>query len=205
MDEPDIGDREFTGYPFGFTHHEWLHELRYLTVADLEDTLEVKRWHVIDEGTTNDEFRYFMAGQIQALIEELNRRKNLLKQHGNEPLAPRWKGGTMRNSRDRINRIKERWPVELFAQQSLGCTLIPIGKVKFKTHCPFPNHNDSTPSFHINVEKQLGYCYGCHRGGDVIEIARWFLNTSSFPETLAALEKEGEIYDRRHEYHLDCR
>lgn len=32
--------------------------------------------------------------------------------------------------------------------------------------CPF--HGEKTPSFSVNVEKQLFYCFGCHQGGDVI-------------------------------------
>lgn len=196
LEEPNIGDRAFTGYPFGFTHTEWVKELRYLTVAELEDTLEIKRWQVIDPDAESDAYRYFLAGQIHTIIQELERRTKLLKAHGNDPLAPKWRGGTMAKQRDRINRIKDRWPIDLFAKQSLGLRLIPIGKNTYKANCPFPNHQDSTPSFHINTEKQLGYCFGCHRGGDVIEVARWYLNTN-FSEALTVLEKEGEIFDSR--------
>ncbi len=31
-----------------------------------------------------------------------------------------------------------------------------------------PLHNERTPSFHINTAKQMYYCFGCHKGGDVI-------------------------------------
>lgn len=198
MDEPDIGRKKWTSYPLGLTKFEFEQELRYLTVAELEDMLEVKRWQVLDASAEEDYLRYFFPNQIHALVIELERRKKLLADHKNDPFAPKWKRGAMVNNRDRINRIKERWPVERFVQQSLGCKLISSGKGKFKTNCPFPNHTDSTPSFQINTEKQFGYCFGCQRGGDVIEIARWFLNTTSFAETLTALEKEGAIYDSRH-------
>lgn len=196
MPEPNIGDREYTGFPFGFTHIEWEEELRYLTVAELEDSLEIKRWLVIDPEETSDGSRYFFAAQIHALTQELERRKTLLKQHGTDPLAPPWKGGTMANNRERIDRIKERWPIDLFLQQSLGCKLIRRSNGSFITNCPFPNHDDTTPSFTVNTARGVGYCFGCHRGGDVIEVARWVLNTKSFPETLAALENEGAFHDR---------
>ena len=32
--------------------------------------------------------------------------------------------------------------------------------------CPF--HHEKTPSFQINPNKQLYYCYGCHEGGNAI-------------------------------------
>ncbi|MCP4546016.1 MAG: DNA primase [bacterium] len=31
--------------------------------------------------------------------------------------------------------------------------------------CPF--HNEKTPSFNVNQERQNYYCFGCHKGGDV--------------------------------------
>lgn len=36
--------------------------------------------------------------------------------------------------------------------------------------CPF--HNEKTPSFHIYVENQSFYCFGCGAGGDVITFVR---------------------------------
>ena len=32
--------------------------------------------------------------------------------------------------------------------------------------CPF--HNEKTPSFSVDSESQLYYCFGCHKGGTVI-------------------------------------
>ena len=32
--------------------------------------------------------------------------------------------------------------------------------------CPF--HNEKTPSFSVSRQKQMYYCFGCHRGGNVI-------------------------------------
>jgi hypothetical protein len=33
--------------------------------------------------------------------------------------------------------------------------------------CPLPGHEDADPSFTVSPEKQVWYCHGCHRGGDV--------------------------------------
>jgi DNA primase len=41
------------------------------------------------------------------------------------------------------------------------------------TNCPLPDHEDRSPSFAVNPEKNVWFCYGCLRGGDVVELARF--------------------------------
>ncbi|MBQ9539427.1 MAG: DNA primase [Treponema sp.] len=36
--------------------------------------------------------------------------------------------------------------------------------------CPF--HNEKTPSFTVNEDKKLYYCFGCHKGGNVIKFVQ---------------------------------
>lgn len=50
--------------------------------------------------------------------------------------------------------------------------------------CPF--HNEKTPSFTVSEEKQIFYCFGCQKGGDVIAFFREIHNLS-FIEAVAEL------------------
>ena len=42
--------------------------------------------------------------------------------------------------------------------------------------CPF--HNEKTPSFSVTPSKQMFYCFGCHKGGNVITFVQEYENLS---------------------------
>jgi len=55
---------------------------------------------------------------------------------------------------------------------------------QYKGLCPF--HAEKTPSFHVDPERGLFFCFGCHAGGDAFDFVMRTAN-QSFPEALAAL------------------
>jgi DNA primase len=40
-------------------------------------------------------------------------------------------------------------------------------------NCVLDDHEDKVPSFCVNPEKNVWFCHGCLRGGDVVELARY--------------------------------
>ena len=48
----------------------------------------------------------------------------------------------------------------------------PVGQT-WVARCPLPDHEDRSPSFTVYTENNSWFCYGCLRGGDVIELARY--------------------------------
>lgn len=65
----------------------------------------------------------------------------------------------------------------------------------WKGLCPF--HKERTPSFMVSPDKQIAYCFGCHKGGDVFAFVMEVERTD-FPGALKMLaEKTGiELPDR---------
>lgn len=52
-----------------------------------------------------------------------------------------------------------------------------------------PLHQETRPSFYVNAAKNLFYCHGCGRGGDLIRFVQLFLDLP-FRQTVAHLEHE---------------
>lgn len=68
-------------------------------------------------------------------------------------------------------------------------TLVPFGR-NYKACCPF--HHEKTPSFNINTEKQMFYCFGCKKGGDIFSFIQEIEHVD-FKEALKLLADKAGI------------
>ncbi|MBT6068821.1 DNA primase [Candidatus Peregrinibacteria bacterium] len=59
----------------------------------------------------------------------------------------------------------------------------------FKGLCPF--HNEKTPSFMVSPEKQIAYCFGCHKGGDIFKFTELTENMDMHEAVELLAEKAG--------------
>ncbi len=57
----------------------------------------------------------------------------------------------------------------------------------FKANCPF--HKEKTPSFHVNIDKQIFHCFGCGTGGNVFTFLMQH-DRLSFPEAVRQLAEQ---------------
>ena len=62
--------------------------------------------------------------------------------------------------------------------------------------CPF--HNEKTPSFHVNPERQIWKCFGCGEGGDVFKFVQKMDNLT-FPQAVEQLAKNVGVTIERSE------
>ncbi len=90
--------------------------------------------------------------------------------------------------KSKIEEIKNR--VDIVDLVSEYLTLKKAGR-NFTGLCPF--HQEKTPSFSVNRDKQIFYCFGCGEGGNVITFLMKIAD-KTFPEAIEYLaEKTGVI------------
>jgi DNA primase len=58
--------------------------------------------------------------------------------------------------------------------------------------CPFPDHNEKSPSFSVSEGKQLYHCFGCKKAGNVITFLKSY-NGFSFVEAIEYLANRAHI------------
>jgi DNA primase len=74
---------------------------------------------------------------------------------------------------DELEYLKQRIPLLDYLQQRNWTARRVGAHPEFVGLCPL--HPDTRPSFYVNASKNLFYCHGCGRGGDLIA-TRWLRN-----------------------------
>lgn len=118
--------------------------VRVLAWEYMEDLLRKEKPSVYSRATSPDEL-------AAAVLAE------------DRPLADEGKG------RIDFEKIKRENPPEDFIGQYTD--LRPKGE-KFVGKCALPDHQDDTASLWIYPETRSWYCFGCNRGGDIIDFAK---------------------------------
>lgn len=90
-----------------------------------------------------------------------------------------------------MNSAKELIREKMCIQDVIGSyiTLVPAGK-NYKACCPF--HIEKTPSFQVSTERQMFYCFGCKKGGDIFSFIQE-IERVDFKEALKILAEKAGI------------
>ena len=72
--------------------------------------------------------------------------------------------------------------------------LVEAGGGRLKALCPF--HNEKTPSFSVNLDKQFYYCFGCQAGGNIFTFVQEYERVG-FPEAAEMLARKAGVVLQR--------
>src|SRR2546426_276720 len=86
-----------------------------------------------------------------------------------------------------LKRLKQRIPLLEYLQRHNWKPCRAGSRQELVGLCPL--HQETRPSFYVNAAKNLFYCHGCGRGGDLIRFVQLFLDLP-FRETVTHLEQE---------------
>jgi hypothetical protein len=87
--------------------------------------------------------------------------------------------------------VRDAVPIELIALRYTE--LQPLGgKAWFDGRCPLPDHDDREPSFYIYPPGRW-WCYGCNRGGDVIDLEFHWGGYNELWVAMIALKEEFDV------------
>lgn len=85
-----------------------------------------------------------------------------------------------------VETLKRRLPLLDYLRQQ-NWTGQPAGCSEFVGLCPL--HQETRPSFYVNIRKNVFYCHGCGQGGDLIRFVQLSRHLS-FRQSLACLEPQ---------------
>jgi DNA primase len=88
---------------------------------------------------------------------------------------------------ENLERLKQRIPLLDYLQRHNWKPCRAGSRQEFVGLCPL--HQETRPSFYVNAGKNLFYCHGCGRGGDLIRFVQLSLDLP-FHQTVTHLEQE---------------
>jgi DNA primase len=89
-------------------------------------------------------------------------------------------------NRQTLDDLKQQIPLMGYLQAHDWQPARPLSRGRWMGLCPL--HGDHKPSFLVDANKDLFYCYGCGRGGDVIRFAELY-HQVKFSQALALLRQ----------------
>jgi DNA primase len=89
-------------------------------------------------------------------------------------------------NRQVLDELKQQIPLLEYLQMHHWQPARALGGGRWMGLCPL--HSDHRPSFLVDPNKDLFYCYGCGRGGDVIRFAELY-HQVNFPQAVALLRE----------------
>ncbi len=96
--------------------------------------------------------------------------------------------------RQDLEQLKQQLSLLEYLQRHNWSALRRAAQQELVGMCPL--HQETRPSFYVNVRKNLFYCHGCGHGGDLIRFVE-LSQRLSFRQSIAYLQQQITATDRR--------
>lgn len=97
--------------------------------------------------------------------------------------------GGVRISQRSIEEVREKADIVEIASEF---TALKRQGTRFAGLCPYPDHQEKTPSFSVSPERNFYYCFGCQKGGDAIKLVM-DLKSFAFSDAVSYLAERSNI------------
>ncbi len=135
------------------------------------------------------ESRDFILHKLTEITTVLEERRNVR----GSVWAPNWPVNRT-SRRAELDQIKRDVDLVEFVQRVTPTRLRRAGR-QWVGRCPF--HQEKTPSFHVNPDKQVWLCRGaCQRGGDIFTFAMLAFDITEFRDVVTFLHPLAEVGGR---------
>ena len=95
----------------------------------------------------------------------------------------------MRISQRSIEEVRERADIVEVASEF---TALKRQGTRYAGLCPYPDHQEKTPSFSVSPDRGFYYCFGCSRGGDAIKLVME-LKSFAFSDAVSYLAERSDV------------
>jgi len=218
MSIPELNQVDHGPYPFGFADDDYRQLLEQVRDRDLLADLEhlaglanelaaivEAQQRIILEFADDDTpggnravAEILLADTLRKLEAsrfEFDRRLGLYLRTAGHPLARRFPPADD-SLGERIRAVKAVWPIDRFVEIILGADLTPAKPGQWTCRCPLPGHEDRTPSFVVFGKSNTAKCFGCLRGGDVLDLTSHAFGLDRPYDQLERLERLAGIGKR---------
>jgi DNA primase len=104
-------------------------------------------------------------------------------------------------SQEYIKEIIKALDSRAFLENEYEIEFVESGNNWLNCSCPFPDHNDRSPSFGYNIESDHFNCFGCGETGNLIHLVQK-IESISFPAAIQKLSIAAGVSDQAEEYEM---
>jgi hypothetical protein len=121
------------------------------------------------------------------IVRELKRRHDQLQRHRNDPHAGTWPQPRQYEKTVHLAReLKQAIPLSVYIHYVFPAVELRKHGTYWQGHCPYPGHEDKSPSFTVYQERFFE-CYGCGETGDIFTLVSLVDGLERFDDAVKSL------------------